>query len=108
MGVEPPLLEPALELLDRIRVEIDFAQPHSAIVLAQVGEPHGTPSNDQETLMRIILASGGFRTPERIAFLASKMRHFFGNIGRLSSSRMPCTTTTATSGHARPRHQRRL
>jgi dipeptidase E len=33
--------------------------------------------------MRILLGSGGFRTPERIAFLASKMRDFFGTIDRL-------------------------
>ena len=33
--------------------------------------------------MRILLGSGGFRTPERIAFLAAQMRAFFGAIDRL-------------------------
>jgi dipeptidase E len=33
--------------------------------------------------MRLLLGSGGFRTPERIAFLAAQMRSFFGAIDRL-------------------------
>lgn len=33
--------------------------------------------------MRLLLGSGGYRTPERIAFLASEMRSFFGSIRRL-------------------------
>lgn len=33
--------------------------------------------------MRLLLGSGGFRTPERIAFLAEQMRSFFGPIRRL-------------------------
>ena len=33
--------------------------------------------------MRVLLGSGGFRTPERIAFLRKQMRSFFGNVGRL-------------------------
>lgn len=33
--------------------------------------------------MRLLLGSGGFRTPERIAFLAGLMRQFFGSIPRL-------------------------
>lgn len=30
--------------------------------------------------MRVMLGSGGFRTPERVAFLAEQMRSFFGSI----------------------------
>jgi dipeptidase E len=30
--------------------------------------------------MRILLGSGGFRTPERIAFLAAQLRAFFGAV----------------------------
>jgi dipeptidase E len=33
--------------------------------------------------MRILLGSGGYRTPERVALLAGEMRSFFGPIGRL-------------------------
>ena len=33
--------------------------------------------------MRVLLGSGGFRTPERIAFLQHQMRSFFGNVERL-------------------------
>jgi dipeptidase E len=33
--------------------------------------------------MRILLGSGGFRTPERIAFLAGQMQAFFGKVERL-------------------------
>jgi dipeptidase E len=33
--------------------------------------------------MRLLLGSGGFRTPERLAFLAEQMRAFFGAIDRL-------------------------
>ena len=33
--------------------------------------------------MRVLLGSGGFRTPERIAFLRHQMRSFFGPIDRL-------------------------
>src|SRR5262245_62030642 len=33
--------------------------------------------------MRMLLGSGGFRTPERVAFLAGQMRAFFGGVGRL-------------------------
>jgi len=34
-------------------------------------------------MMRLLLGSGGFRTPERIAFLAGEMRAFFGDIRRI-------------------------
>ena len=33
--------------------------------------------------MRILLGSGGFRTPERVALLTAEMRSFFGDIDRL-------------------------
>jgi dipeptidase E len=33
--------------------------------------------------MRLLLGSGGFRTPERVAFLAGQMRRFFGPVRRL-------------------------
>src|SRR5262245_27203113 len=33
--------------------------------------------------MRILLGSGGYRTPERVALLAGEMRSFFGPIARL-------------------------
>jgi dipeptidase E len=33
--------------------------------------------------MRLLLGSGGYRTPERVEFLAGHMRRFFGDIGRL-------------------------
>jgi len=33
--------------------------------------------------MRLLLGSGGFRTPERIAFLTEQMRAFFGNVRRI-------------------------
>src|SRR5262245_58397271 len=33
--------------------------------------------------MRVLLGSGGFRTPERVAVLAEQMRSFFGPVGRL-------------------------
>src|SRR5437868_194538 len=33
--------------------------------------------------MRVLLGSGGFRTPERVAVLAGMMRAFFGPIRRL-------------------------
>ena len=33
--------------------------------------------------MRVLLGSGGFRTPERISFLQQQMRSFFGPIDRL-------------------------
>lgn len=33
--------------------------------------------------MRILLSSGGLRTPERVAFLAALMRSFFGDVDRL-------------------------
>ncbi len=34
-------------------------------------------------LMRVLLGSGGFRTPERIQFLAGQMQSFFGPLERL-------------------------
>src|SRR5262249_52054603 len=37
----------------------------------------------RERTMRILLGSGGFRTEERIRFLAEQMRAFFGPIQRL-------------------------
>ena len=33
--------------------------------------------------MRILLGSGGYRTPERVSLLASAIRDFFGDIGQL-------------------------
>jgi len=33
--------------------------------------------------MRVLLGSGGFRTPERVAFLAEALRSFFGPVQRL-------------------------
>jgi dipeptidase E len=33
--------------------------------------------------MRVLLGSGGYRTPERVSLLASAMRAFFGDVGRL-------------------------
>jgi dipeptidase E len=33
--------------------------------------------------MRVLLGSGGFRTPERVARLAAEMQAFFGPVGRL-------------------------
>jgi dipeptidase E len=33
--------------------------------------------------MRVLLGSGGFRTPERVAVLAGEMRSFFGSVERL-------------------------
>jgi len=33
--------------------------------------------------MRILLGSGGFRTPERVALLSAEMRSFFGPVERL-------------------------
>jgi dipeptidase E len=33
--------------------------------------------------MRVLLGSGGFRTPERVAFLRAEMRDFFGDVGQL-------------------------
>ena len=33
--------------------------------------------------MRVLLGSGGFRTPERVAFLRAEMRAFFGEVDRL-------------------------
>jgi dipeptidase E len=33
--------------------------------------------------MRILLASGGYRTPERVTRLSAEMRDFFGPVGRL-------------------------
>jgi dipeptidase E len=33
--------------------------------------------------MRVLLGSGGFRSPERIAFLRGQMRSFFGGVDRL-------------------------
>jgi dipeptidase E len=33
--------------------------------------------------MRILLGSGGFRTPERVALLSAEMRSFFGDVERL-------------------------
>jgi dipeptidase E len=33
--------------------------------------------------MRVLLGSGGFRTPERIGFLQEQMRSFFGPVDRL-------------------------
>ena len=33
--------------------------------------------------MRVLLGSGGFRTPERVGLLATAMRAFFGDVGRL-------------------------
>jgi dipeptidase E len=33
--------------------------------------------------MRILLGSGGFRTPERVAFLAEQMHAFFGGVERI-------------------------
>src|SRR5438445_2699924 len=34
-------------------------------------------------MMKILLGSGGFRTPERVAILAGHMRSFFGPVQRL-------------------------
>jgi dipeptidase E len=34
-------------------------------------------------LMRVLLGSGGYRTPERVHLLATAMRAFFGDVGRL-------------------------
>src|SRR5271155_1079595 len=34
-------------------------------------------------MARLLLGSGGFRTPERVAFLAEQMRSFFGPLRRL-------------------------
>jgi hypothetical protein len=33
--------------------------------------------------MRVLLGSGGYRTPERVSLLAAAMRAFFGDVGRL-------------------------
>jgi dipeptidase E len=33
--------------------------------------------------MRLLLGSGGFRTPERVSFLAERMRAFFGSVERI-------------------------
>src|SRR5947209_20547536 len=33
--------------------------------------------------MRVLLGSGGYRTPERVAILANAMRAFFGSVRRL-------------------------
>ncbi len=33
--------------------------------------------------MRVLLGSGGYRTPERVSLLAAAMRAFFGSVGRL-------------------------
>jgi hypothetical protein len=33
--------------------------------------------------MRVLLGSGGYRTPERVSLLAAEMRAFFGDRGRL-------------------------
>ncbi len=33
--------------------------------------------------MRLLLGSGGFRTPERVAFLTEQIRSFFGDVARL-------------------------
>jgi dipeptidase E len=33
--------------------------------------------------MRVLLGSGGYRTPERVSLLAAAMRSFFGDVGRL-------------------------
>src|SRR6516165_7068311 len=33
--------------------------------------------------MRVLLGSGGYRTPERVRLLAAAMRAFFGDVGRL-------------------------
>jgi dipeptidase E len=33
--------------------------------------------------MRVLLGSGGYRTPERVSLLAAAMRAFFGDLGRL-------------------------
>jgi hypothetical protein len=33
--------------------------------------------------MRVLLGSGGFRTPERVSLLAAAMRAFFGDVDRL-------------------------
>jgi dipeptidase E len=35
------------------------------------------------TKLRVLLGSGGFRTPDRVTFLAGQMHSFFGDIGRL-------------------------
>ena len=34
-------------------------------------------------MMRVLLGSGGFRTPERVAILQEQMRSFFGGVERL-------------------------
>jgi dipeptidase E len=33
--------------------------------------------------MRLLLGSGGFRTPQRVASLAAQVKDFFGNVGRV-------------------------
>src|SRR5687767_5051060 len=37
----------------------------------------------KDRTMRVLLGSGGFRTPERVAVLAGQMRAFFGGVRRL-------------------------
>jgi dipeptidase E len=34
-------------------------------------------------MMRVLLGSGGYRTPERVSLLAAAVRAFFGDVGRL-------------------------
>ena len=37
----------------------------------------------ENTVMRLLLGSGGFRTEERVAFLAGEMRRHFGDIRKI-------------------------
>jgi peptidase E len=40
-------------------------------------------NREEDRSMRVLLGSGGFRTPERIALLSAEMQNFFGPIERL-------------------------
>src|SRR3954447_12207326 len=40
-------------------------------------------ARDGESDMRVLLGSGGYRTPERVGVLATAMRAFFGHVERL-------------------------
>jgi dipeptidase E len=51
--------------------------------MARLGPPAETHGGRGLTHMPILLGSGGFRTPERIALLQEQMRSFFGSIRRL-------------------------
>jgi dipeptidase E len=45
--------------------------------------PHEVDILKTEVLMRILLGSGGLRTPERVAFFAGQMRSLLGDIDRV-------------------------